>query len=345
MEPFSARFRRVIDHLHAARVQHAVVTNSSSAEWFLNPDMPHPGASLDAYLMLDRADFPRAKAALLTAGMIHRADDGIELFFHHPGDPIESAVRIAYPGKQVELRADAFRKQIFDAEFLEYLRKRETSVVTVTAREELDRLITNHIAPGLRTLGFRKHGRTFSKRRGTLLQLIYFHGSWCSDRHTLGFQIAINLWSDRIATLNPFKEMYPGPPYSLPKSGIPAAHKCHWTAPADLLFPKFAAIPFECNADSDNAVMAATIRDVIFNHAVPYLDPIESEAALLKHIQRTKNENLRLPPLYVAALHRIVSPLITYDAFINSLKPLTSHDKQLDRKWTSAAKRMRKARI
>lgn len=338
MPTFPTRFHRVIQLLHAAGVKHAAVTTSAGAEWFMRPNDEREGSSLDAYLLLDAGDFPAAKAALEAAGMPHRHAGTVELFLDHPDAPDESGVRIAFPGAQVELRTDSGRQEKLDAEFLEYLRLRALPV-TVTAREELDRLIATHVKPELKASGFKKNARIFNRRVGSLIQLIAFEASWTSHRQETSFDIQLGIWSERVAALKPWHGDAP----PLPKTGIPRIWDCHWQVSLSMAFPKFRTIPFTCQADSDNAETAAHVRDGIFNHALPLLDALKDDAALLKHLESVSLSANFARPLVQAALYRLEGAPGEFDAFTRSF--LEPHSEWDVRAFQVAFDRMRSAQF
>jgi hypothetical protein len=212
-----------------------------------------------------------------------------------------------------------------------------------TARESLDHLLKVHIAPDLRALGFKKHTRTFHRRRGSILQLIHFEASWTSSQALARFHISMSIWSDQVGSLQPLADIHG--PYVLPKTGIPAQSNCHWGTPIHLAFPKFAHIEFECRVNSGNEQLEQHIRDAVFNHLVPSLDQLDSEAALLQHIRRTNNPNLATPPLIIAALYRVVGTLRDFDDYAKAAMNKAEGDPELAAIWSTSLRRMRQTRV
>lgn len=211
------------------------------------------------------------------------------------------------------------------------------------AKQVFDRLLTDTLAADLKAAGFRKSGRKFHRRLNGLIHLIHFDGSWSSSAADLDFNIDLAVWSDRVAALEPFKELFPGTNSTLPKSGVPLAHLCHWRARIEDIAPSTRSTPWRCKAGSSNTQLKDRLRVAIVQHVVPCLDGLTDDDAVLQCIESNRFPNAIQPPLYVAAFYRAARPLREYDRFVAALKPHFPADRDASMEWRRALSRMRQA--
>lgn len=82
--------------LTAAGVPYAVVGGNAVAAWVATVDEAAVRNTQDVDIMIRRADFPLAKAALERAGFLHRRSAGLDLFLDHENASPRSAVHLIY---------------------------------------------------------------------------------------------------------------------------------------------------------------------------------------------------------------------------------------------------------
>lgn len=206
-----------------------------------------------------------------------------------------------------------------------------------TAAAALDALIAEHFAPQMKAAGFRKQRRSFASRQGGIIRILSFQGSQWSTSDDLGFYIKLGVWSDKVAAFRPYAEFgwdLPVKPNS--PTWIPGERFWHWSA--DLT--RFAKIAkpgaFRIDRGESRPQFVRALQKGVFEHAVPFLLKLDSEAALLKYIRSDHHDTTA--PLFVAGLYRIAEPR-RFAAYAREIMEVDG-DPENERVWRLSLKRM-----
>lgn len=210
------------------------------------------------------------------------------------------------------------------------------------AKHVFDRLLTDTLAPDLKAAGFRKSGRKFYRRLGSIIQLIHFDGAWCSSREELMFHVDLAIWSDRVASLEPFRETSPGTRKGLPRSGVPVPYLCHWRARIAEIAPGTRTTRWICKANASNTQLRTNLRNAILDHALPCFDGLTNDGAILNSVQCERYPHAIQPPLYIAAFYRVARPLPEFDRYARRIMADSECDESVERLWRTALARIRK---
>ena len=101
VEHVRKRMLKVARTLGAAGIPYAVVGGSAVAAWVATVDLAAVRSTQDVNVLLRRDDFEAARAALASAGFVHRRSSGIDLFLDHAGSSVRDAVHIVYASELV----------------------------------------------------------------------------------------------------------------------------------------------------------------------------------------------------------------------------------------------------
>jgi hypothetical protein len=96
------RLKRAVAALDAAGIPHAVVGGHAVAAWVARIDPAAVRTTVDVDLLIDRADLPRAIAALEGVGFVHSFTFGINIFVDGPAGKAREAVHILFAGELVK---------------------------------------------------------------------------------------------------------------------------------------------------------------------------------------------------------------------------------------------------
>lgn len=88
--------------LRAGSVPHAVVGGNAVAAWVATVDEAAVRNTQDVDILIRRADFPGAKAALEAAGFTHRRASGLDLFLDNPSASPRQAVHLVFANEVVK---------------------------------------------------------------------------------------------------------------------------------------------------------------------------------------------------------------------------------------------------
>jgi hypothetical protein len=101
VEMVRERLLRATGALEAARIPYAVIGGNAVAAWVSRIDPAAVRNTADVDVMIDRADFQRAKTALAAAGFVHRRVMGIDMFLDGPKGGPRNAVHLVFAGEKV----------------------------------------------------------------------------------------------------------------------------------------------------------------------------------------------------------------------------------------------------
>jgi hypothetical protein len=95
------RMRRSAGLLQAAGVPYAVAGGHAVAAWVTTAGQGGERNTPDVDILVRRADFPAARAALEAGGFVHQLVNGIETFLDGPAARPRDAVHIRFAGERV----------------------------------------------------------------------------------------------------------------------------------------------------------------------------------------------------------------------------------------------------
>lgn len=101
VEKVRARLDRAVRSLERAGIPHAVAGGNAVAAWVATVDEAAVRNTRDVDLLVERRDFEAVRAALESAGFVHRRAGGIELFLDGPGAKARDAVHLIFAGEKV----------------------------------------------------------------------------------------------------------------------------------------------------------------------------------------------------------------------------------------------------
>lgn len=101
VEKVRERLLRAAAALEAAGVPYAVVGGNAVAAWVSRVDEAAVRNTRDVDILIRRADFPAAKAALEAAGFVYRHAASIDMFLDGPGAKARDAVHVLFAGEKV----------------------------------------------------------------------------------------------------------------------------------------------------------------------------------------------------------------------------------------------------
>src|SRR5205814_10364166 len=100
-EKVKERLRRATKALDDAGVPYAVAGGNAVAEWVARADEDAVRNTRDVDLLIRRADFPAARAALEAAGFVYGQVLDVDIFLDGPQGRPSAGVHILYAGEQL----------------------------------------------------------------------------------------------------------------------------------------------------------------------------------------------------------------------------------------------------
>jgi hypothetical protein len=101
VEKVRERLVRAANALRSAGIDYAVVGGNAVAAWVSSVDESAVRNTRDVDILIRRGDLPAVKAALESAGFIHRHSVGVDLFLDGPGGSPRAAVHIIFANEKV----------------------------------------------------------------------------------------------------------------------------------------------------------------------------------------------------------------------------------------------------
>ncbi len=102
VEQVRDRLRRAVAALEGANVPYAVIGGNAVAEWVGRADPAAVRTTQDVDVLLRRADFDAARAAMEAAGFIYRHVKSIDMFLDGPGAKARDAVHVIFAAEKVK---------------------------------------------------------------------------------------------------------------------------------------------------------------------------------------------------------------------------------------------------
>ena len=118
VEQVRQRLVRASGALARAGVEYAIVGGNAVAAWVATVDRAAVRNTQDVDVMIRRADFDGARAALEGVGFVYRRSAGIDLFLDHAGTSARDAVRVVFANETVRAGEPAANPDVSPAEDL-----------------------------------------------------------------------------------------------------------------------------------------------------------------------------------------------------------------------------------
>jgi hypothetical protein len=122
VEKVRQRLLRATAALEAARVPYAVAGGNAVALWVSRVDEAAVRNTQDVDVLIRRADFAAAQAALEAAGFVYRHTAGLDVFLDGPGAKARDAVHIVFAGEKVRAGEPLANPDIDESEQAEHFR-------------------------------------------------------------------------------------------------------------------------------------------------------------------------------------------------------------------------------
>jgi hypothetical protein len=101
VEKIQERLERTARTLEQAGVPYAIIGGNAVRAWVAQADEAAVRTTRDVDILLRRADWPAAKAAMEAAGFVHRHSAGIDMFLDGPDAKARDAVHVLFAGEKV----------------------------------------------------------------------------------------------------------------------------------------------------------------------------------------------------------------------------------------------------
>jgi hypothetical protein len=102
VEKVRERLLRAVAALEKAQVPYAVIGGNAVAAWVSRVDEAAVRNTQDVDILLRRADFDAAKAAMEAAGFVYRHVKSIDMFLDGPGTKARDAVHVIFASEKVK---------------------------------------------------------------------------------------------------------------------------------------------------------------------------------------------------------------------------------------------------
>ena len=136
------RLLRSTHALESANVPYAVTDDNAIAAWVSRVDTSAVRNTQDVDILIRRADFDRARAALEAAGFIYRHVASLDIFLDGPDARPRDAVHIVFAGEKVREHESANNPDVSDSEDDESFRVLSLKAlvqIKLTANRDKDR--------------------------------------------------------------------------------------------------------------------------------------------------------------------------------------------------------------
>src|SRR5712691_6063454 len=101
VEKIQERLERTVRTLEQAGIPYAIIGGNAVRAWVAQADEAAVRTTRDVDILLRRADWPAAKAAMEAAGFVHRHSAGMDMFLDGPDAKARDAVHVLFAGEKV----------------------------------------------------------------------------------------------------------------------------------------------------------------------------------------------------------------------------------------------------
>lgn len=110
------RLERTATALERAGIPYAIIGGNAVRAWVAQIDEAAVRTTRDVDILLRRSDFPRAIAAMESAGFVYRHVKSIDMFLDGPGAKARDAVHVIFAGEKVRPEDPAPAPDVTEAE-------------------------------------------------------------------------------------------------------------------------------------------------------------------------------------------------------------------------------------
>lgn len=101
VEKIQERLERTATTLEKAGIPYAIIGGNAVRAWVAQADEAAVRTTRDVDILLRRADWPAALAAMERAGFVHRHTSGIDMFLDGPEAKARDAVHVLFAGEKI----------------------------------------------------------------------------------------------------------------------------------------------------------------------------------------------------------------------------------------------------
>jgi len=101
VEKVQQRMQKTVATLEQAGIPYAIIGGNAVRAWVAQADEAAVRTTRDVDILLRRADWPAAQAAMERAGFVYRHAKGIDMFLDGPGAKARDAVHVLFAGEKV----------------------------------------------------------------------------------------------------------------------------------------------------------------------------------------------------------------------------------------------------
>jgi hypothetical protein len=101
VEKVQQRLERTVATLEQAGIPYAIIGGHAVRAWVAQADEAAVRTTRDVDILLRRADWPAAVAAITRAGFVHRHVKGIDMFLDGPSAKARDSVHVLFAGEKV----------------------------------------------------------------------------------------------------------------------------------------------------------------------------------------------------------------------------------------------------
>jgi hypothetical protein len=101
VERVQQRLQRTVATLEHAGIPYAIIGGNAVRAWVAQVDEAAVRTTRDVDILLRRADWPVARAAMECAGFVYRHAKGVDMFLDGPGAKARDAVHVLFAGEKV----------------------------------------------------------------------------------------------------------------------------------------------------------------------------------------------------------------------------------------------------
>lgn len=101
VEKIQERLEKTARTLEQAGIPYAIIGGNAVRAWVAQADEAAVRTTRDVDILLRRSDWPAAKAAMESAGFVHRHSAGMDMFLDGPDSKSRDAVHVLFAGEKV----------------------------------------------------------------------------------------------------------------------------------------------------------------------------------------------------------------------------------------------------
>lgn len=119
VEKIQERLERTVRALEQAGVPYCIIGGNAVRAWVAQADEAAVRTTRDVDILLRRADFPKAQAAMEAAGFVYRHVRGIDMFLDGGDAKARDAVHVLFAGEKVSAKDLLATPDVTESELIE----------------------------------------------------------------------------------------------------------------------------------------------------------------------------------------------------------------------------------